>query len=535
MATQSSIVPNALSYYDKVNHNYRPLFRKIGSYRYQTSTDPNIPNNISFYDRDNNLLGSSNYQILGVYSRQHRMWAWAWSIPSHSAKTINLSRKLLTYGLDNEDANIRSELVTSRFAVAHPMNLDIHLAIASYLTRHVMYAAYVYPDASDRTNYIINYIFLTDFNAAKAPSSWDEIREHAEKNTTSLRHEGRGGSIKNKNESLIHKLFKLAMKGGQTITEDKEREFLINIRTKIKELKIDDMGFYSKYEIITKKELAYITDREEFIYDKEGNEIGKFPGYYLITGVLPIAQDLSSLLFKAHHIGRYMALLPKKERDPIFHKKNFDKLETYLTDETIRDINGGFMRIPTINDLIIFYNKMLEEYSGKNTTSPRHEEKGGGSLVSLLFDDVLKASKIFRENDAKGDGRGFWSPIKDIASRVDNLSNFKWQDEHVSNEFAKNIMALPEHDSSGKTIEHNHFLIQLVRIPKTEEGNLRKLLQIALNAGQYLGISNTQTIQDGKLDSVGTYVSSDVIATLDAILAKNPDIVEDVQQYLENV
>jgi hypothetical protein len=33
-----------------------------------------------------------------------------WSgIPNHPAKNINLSRKLLTYGLDNEDANIRSE------------------------------------------------------------------------------------------------------------------------------------------------------------------------------------------------------------------------------------------------------------------------------------------------------------------------------------------------------------------------------------------------------------------------------------------
>lgn len=180
MTTEASIVPNALEYYDGVNNNYRSIFRKIASYRHQVSTDPKIPNVMSFYDRENKILGSSAYQVLGVYSAQHRLWAWAWSIPNYPAKAINLSRKLLTYGLDNEDANIRSELVTSRFSVTHPMNLDIHLAVAAYLTRSVLYAAYVYPEPSDRTNYIINYVFLTDFDAAMVPKSWDELNKEAE-------------------------------------------------------------------------------------------------------------------------------------------------------------------------------------------------------------------------------------------------------------------------------------------------------------------------------------------------------------------
>jgi hypothetical protein len=180
MTTEASIVPNALEYYDGVNNNYRSIFRKIASYRYQVSTDPKIPNVMSFYDRENKILGSSTYQVLGVYSAQHRLWAWAWSIPNYPAKAINLSRKLLTYGLDNEDANIRSELVTSRFSVTHPMNLDIHLAVAAYLTHSVLYAAYVYPEPSDRTNYIINYVFLTDFDAAMVPKSWDDLNKKAE-------------------------------------------------------------------------------------------------------------------------------------------------------------------------------------------------------------------------------------------------------------------------------------------------------------------------------------------------------------------
>ncbi len=36
-------------------------------------------------------------------------------------------------------------------------------------------------------------------------------------------------------------------------------------------------------------------------------------------------------------------------------------------------------------------------------------------------------------------------------------------------------------------IENNHFIIQQVRIPLTEKPTIRKIIQIALNIGQYKG------------------------------------------------
>jgi hypothetical protein len=52
-------------------------------------------------------------------------------------------------------------------------------------------------------------------------------------------------------------------------------------------------------------------------------------------------------------------------------------------------------------------------------------------------------------------------------------------------------MKLPEYSINGKNekiiIEKNHFLIQTVRIPLTEKPILRKIMQIALNNGQYQG------------------------------------------------
>ena len=40
-------------------------------------------------------------------------------------------------------------------------------------------------------------------------------------------------------------------------------------------------------------------------------------------------------------------------------------------------------------------------------------------------------------------------------------------------------------------IEVNHFLIQTVRIPTTEKPSLKKIMQIALNMGQFQGKNGT--------------------------------------------
>jgi hypothetical protein len=52
-------------------------------------------------------------------------------------------------------------------------------------------------------------------------------------------------------------------------------------------------------------------------------------------------------------------------------------------------------------------------------------------------------------------------------------------------------MLLPEYTINGyeekSIIENNHFIIQQVRIPLTEKPTIRKIIQIALNIGQYRG------------------------------------------------
>jgi hypothetical protein len=49
--------------------------------------------------------------------------------------------------------------------------------------------------------------------------------------------------------------------------------------------------------------------------------------------------------------------------------------------------------------------------------------------------------------------------------------------------------------------ENNHFIIQQVRIPLTEKPTIRKIIQIALNIGQYRG-------SGGKMifDNIGQFI-----------------------------
>ena len=49
-------------------------------------------------------------------------------------------------------------------------------------------------------------------------------------------------------------------------------------------------------------------------------------------------------------------------------------------------------------------------------------------------------------------------------------------------------------DGHGKqhTDEFNHFAIQTIRIPRTEVPNIRKVIQVGLNIGQYIGEGGTK-------------------------------------------
>ena len=134
------------------------------------------------------------------------------------------------------------------------------------------------------------------------------------------------------------------------------------------------------------------------------------------------------------------------------------------------------------------------------------------NLVQGLFDLVRRKARLLRHNNSKADGLAFWKPIKDILAKHSDIvaSGFK----EIDSRLTSSIMALPEKVINGygeeKMIELHHFMIQAVRIPIKEKPTLQKILQIALNLGQYEGLVEQPDIRLVSLD-VKDYLEADDI------------------------
>jgi len=109
--------------------------------------------------------------------------------------------------------------------------------------------------------------------------------------------------------------------------------------------------------------------------------------------------------------------------------------------------------------------------------------------LESIFNLVEKKSHQLRTKKPKADGQKFWQPIKKILEEYDQISGIQWKP--VPKSYQK-IMLLPEFYIDGygdqNIIEKNHFIIQTIRIPLKEQPSLRKIIQIALNIGQYTGL-----------------------------------------------
>ena len=149
--------------------------------------------------------------------------------------------------------------------------------------------------------------------------------------------------------------------------------------------------------------------------------------------------------------------------------------------------------------------------------------------LEIIFNCVLdKAYKLRKANPTKFDGQGFWQPIKKLLEPLDEYSAKKWK--KIPKKLTKKIMLLPEFTINGydqkSIIENNHFIIQQVRIPLNEKPTIRKIIQIALNIGQYRG-------GGGKMifDNIGQFISRKDIVELSKHIPD--DLVGKIREYLE--
>ncbi len=93
-------------------------------------------------------------------------------------------------------------------------------------------------------------------------------------------------------------------------------------------------------------------------------------------------------------------------------------------------------------------------------------------------------------------------------------------------------MLLPEYIIDGyenkKINEKNHFIIQQVRIPLKEIPNIKKIIQIALNIGQYKAFNNKSPF-----NNINEFILKEDIMELSKYLTDN--IIQKIDNYLLNL
>ncbi len=131
----SDLIRKSLEYYD--NQNY-----KNKEYIENTVIEVKSKDKITILDKDYNIILEANYEILGLFDNQTNIWLWSWLLPFMSSSETVISRKLLDYALKLEPQSnsydhfyIKSQLLNSRITIEDAIELDIHLALSSYLIK----------------------------------------------------------------------------------------------------------------------------------------------------------------------------------------------------------------------------------------------------------------------------------------------------------------------------------------------------------------------------------------------------------------
>ena len=165
---EETVIKLAFSYYDDLRDKFNPLFNQIVDHIRHIKHNDMERNIIEYFDADKKVVFRSEYEILGVYDKTKKVWIWGWSDPLSKKNEIYISRQLLNYGFDSDTDHslmLKTELISSRFIITNKIQVEMHIALASYLSKKVVYR-YINKDTVTK-NTLVYYIFLLDIDPTK--------------------------------------------------------------------------------------------------------------------------------------------------------------------------------------------------------------------------------------------------------------------------------------------------------------------------------------------------------------------------------
>jgi hypothetical protein len=154
-----AFIKNSLEYYDNNQEKNKNKFSKVNYISIEINNKDLEHDKIIFYDSNFKELFRSRMEKIGLYDKISSIWTWAWAIPYLKKNETTLIRKILMYGteLDPSLLFLKTELITSRLRVLNRAQLDLHCAVASYLSKKPLiynYTIYNVIKSKDNINYI---------------------------------------------------------------------------------------------------------------------------------------------------------------------------------------------------------------------------------------------------------------------------------------------------------------------------------------------------------------------------------------------
>ncbi|ATZ80736.1 hypothetical protein BMW23_0690 [Bodo saltans virus] len=132
------LIVDALEKYDKNIDKYREKLKDAHHYKLIINDSEIDYDSIIFYDKNEKVILEANFEIAGAYHNKESVWIWTWADPYYNKKMSTRSKNLLSYGLklnNTQNVSLKMELTNSRFLITDPIQIDIHLALASELSK----------------------------------------------------------------------------------------------------------------------------------------------------------------------------------------------------------------------------------------------------------------------------------------------------------------------------------------------------------------------------------------------------------------
>jgi hypothetical protein len=175
MDNTNYIIAKALEGYDNSSNVIKYLAdRQKTSIKLEREKKQNQRALFVFRDnKTNEIVLSTEMELLGIY--YDNIWCWAWTIPTFENLDILLAKELLMYALKMgpEYAIIKSMMINSRGTVDDPIQVDINIALATYILKYT----YIYPVKTKINDTVITKYYIL-LNREELSKLTDKLSVH---------------------------------------------------------------------------------------------------------------------------------------------------------------------------------------------------------------------------------------------------------------------------------------------------------------------------------------------------------------------